>query len=174
MPYLIGLALTLGLFALYVASRPSAFRIERSLVIAAPASALYALINDLHAWSTWSPWEKMDPAMQKSFSGPDAGVGAKYHWVGPKSGEGEMTIIESVKPSKIEIDLRFIKPIAANNRTTFTVEPEGEGTRVTWVMEGNNGFVAKAFGVFMNMDAMVGKDFANGLAALRDAATKPA
>jgi hypothetical protein len=174
MPYLLGLAVTLGLFALYVASRPSAFRITRSLSIDAPAGALFALINDFRAWTEWSPWDKVDPDLQRIYEGAESGVGAVYRWKGPKTGEGVMTLIESVEPSKVEIDLKFLKPFPANNRTVFTLEPEGDATRVTWAMEGNNGFAAKAFGVFMNMDAMIGKDFDKGLAAMKAAASKAA
>lgn len=170
MPYLLGLALSLGVFALYVASRPSAFRISRSLTIDAPASTLFALINDFHAWTAWSPWEKIDADLKRSYEGAASGVGAVYKWEGKKSGQGVMTLTDSVEASKIEIDLRFIKPIAANNQTVFSLEPDGGGTKVTWTMTGNNNFVSKAFGVFMNMDTMIGRDFEKGLSAMRDAA----
>ncbi len=170
MPYLLGLALTLGVFALYVASRPSAFRITRSRTIQAPASTLFALINDFHAWTAWSPWDKVDADLKRTYEGAESGVGAVYKWAGAKTGEGVMTLTDSVEHSKIEIDLRFIKPFAADNRTTFTLEPDGDGTKVTWAMTGNNNFVSKAFGVIVNVDAMVGKDFEKGLAAMSVAA----
>jgi Polyketide cyclase / dehydrase and lipid transport len=172
MPYLLGLGLTLGLFALYVASRPSAFRIARSLTIDAPASTLFALINDFHAWTAWSPWDKVDPNLERIYEGADAGVGAVYKWRGPKTGEGSMTLVESVENAKVEIDLRFIKPFPANNHTVFTLEAEGSATKVTWAMTGNNSFVSKAFNVIMNVDKMVGGDFEKGLAAMRAAASK--
>ena len=170
MPYLLGLALSLGVFALYVASRPSAFRLSRSLTIDAPASTLFALINDFHAWNAWSPWDKIDADLKRTYEGAESGVGAVYKWEGKKTGEGVMTLTDSQEPTKIEIDLRFIKPFAANNHTTFTLEPDGNGTKVTWAMTGNNNFVSKAFNVFVNVDAMVGKDFEKGLAAMSVAA----
>ena len=171
MPILAGLALALGLFALYVATRPAAFRITRSLVIGAPAASIFPLINNFREWLKWSPWEKLDPNMKKTYDGAESGVGASYHWVGDKSGEGKMTLTESVPDSRVAIDLHFIKPFPANNLTVFTLEPEGEGTRVTWTMEGQNSFIAKAFNVVMNMDKLVGKDFESGLAAMATAAT---
>jgi hypothetical protein len=171
MPILAGFALALGLFALYVATRPAAFRITRSLVVGAPAAAIFPLINDFREWVKWSPWEKLDPNMKKTYDGAESGVGASYHWVGDKSGEGKMTLTESVPDRRVVIDLRFIKPFPANNNTVFTLEPEGEGTRVTWTMDGQNSFIAKAFNVVMNMDKLVGKDFESGLAAMATAAT---
>jgi hypothetical protein len=39
-------------------------------------------------------------------------------------------------------------------------------TYVSWIMEAKNGFMPKAFSLVMNMDAMVGKDFEEGLANL--------
>jgi hypothetical protein len=172
MPILAGLALALGLFALYVASRPAAFCITRSLVMSAPPAAIFPLINDFREWAKWSPWEKLDPNMKKTYDGAESGVGAAYHWVGDKSGEGKMTLTESVAHRRVVLDLNFIKPFPANNTTVFTLEPEGEGTRVTWTMEGQNSFVAKAFNVVMNMDKLVGRDFESGLAAMASAATR--
>ncbi len=161
----------LGLFALYVATRPGEFRTERSLDINASPATLFALINDFHEWAAWSPWEKMDPTMTKSYEGPSAGKGAVYRWHGNnKVGEGVMTILESNPDSRIDVQLQFIKPFAATNKAIFTLVQAGTSTKVTWAMEGNKNFMMKAFGVFMNMDELVGTDFERGLAAMRDAA----
>lgn len=172
--YLLALAAPLGLFALYVASRPAAFRIQRSAAINAPPEAIVGFIDDFHRWSVWSPWEKVDPLMSRTFEGPGSGKGAVYRWRGnSKAGQGSMTVVESA-PSRVEIDLEFLKPFPAKNKTTFTLEPEGAATRVTWTMEGQNAFAAKAFNVVMDMDKLVGKDFDAGLAALKTAAEKAA
>lgn len=174
MPYLLVLLVPIGLFALYVASRPGAFRIARALTIPASPELLSGLINDFHEWALWSPWEKHDPTMTRTFEGPTSGKGAIYRWRGNnKVGEGSMTILESA-PDRIEIALVFLKPFAATNKTIFTLDREGEVTRVTWAMEGENAFMAKAFGVFMNMDELVGKDFAAGLEALKAVAAERA
>lgn len=172
MPILLAIGIPLGLLALYVATRPSHFRIARSRTINAPASTVFGLIQDFHAWEHWSPWEKLDSSMKKTYGGPATGKGANYHWVGNnKVGEGKMTITDTVENARVEVDLNFIKPFAANNKTTFTLDAEGDTTRVTWAMEGERNFVMKAFGVFMNMDDLVGKDFDKGLDAMASAAT---
>lgn len=168
MPILAALSFVLVGFLAYVASRPAQFKIHRKRSMKADASAVFALINDFRHWERWSPWDKIDPDMTREYTGAQSGVGAKYHWVGNKNvGEGQMEILDVTDGQRVVIDLNFIKPFAAHNKTTFTVERDGDGAvSVTWLMEGNNNFMAKAFNVFMNMDKMVGADFEKGLAAI--------
>src|SRR4051794_31674992 len=78
------LFLAIIVFVVIVALRPPGFKIERSAVIHAPPAAVFALINDFHEWTKWSPWEKMDPDLKRTYEGPAAGVGAKYAWAGNK------------------------------------------------------------------------------------------
>ena len=151
----------------YAASRPNAFRVERSRVIKATPERIYALLEDFHRWTEWSPWEKLDPAMQRTFSGPERGVGAGYHWVGNKQvGEGHMEITGASAPSDLTIKLDFLKPWEAHNTTRFALRPEDGGTHLSWTMEGSSPFMFKVMGVFMNMDNLIGKDFEKGLANL--------
>lgn len=156
-------------FALFVATRPAHFKVSRALAMHAPADVVYALLVDFHEWAGWSPWDKMDPTMERTYSGADRGVGAAYAWQGnDKVGVGAMTIKDARPSSRIVIDLNFEKPMKAHNVTTFSLLPHGEGTTlVTWSMEGDNGFVGKAFGVVMDMDKMVGSDFERGLDTLK-------
>ncbi|HMJ14794.1 MAG TPA: SRPBCC family protein [Polyangiaceae bacterium] len=165
---LIGLVALLVVLVIVVATRPDTFHIERSITIAAPPAAAFAQVNDFHAWSAWSPWEKMDPNMKRTFAGSASGEGAQYAWVGnDEVGEGRMTIEKSQAPSLISIRLEFIKPFAATNTATFTFAPVAEDTKLTWGMDGKNDFMAKAAHLFMDIDAMVGKDFERGLTALK-------
>lgn len=167
---LIGVAAVLGLLLVVIALQPDTFHVERSISIAAPPEAAFAQVNDFHAWSAWSPWEKLDPAMTRSYEGAPAGVGAKYAWVGNKDvGEGRMTIEQS-DPAKIAIKLEFLKPFAATNTATFTFARTPEGNKTTWAMDGNNNFISKAMGLVMDMDKMIGPDFERGLAGIKTAA----
>lgn len=105
--------------------------------------------------------------MQRTYSGPVEGVGAKYAWKGNgKAGAGTMEILEAAEPARIHLRLEFSKPMKALNPTTFTFAPEGNGTQVTWTMTGENKGLSRVFMVFMNMDKMVGGDFEKGLAQL--------
>lgn len=165
---LVGVGAVVALLLLVVVTRPSTFHIERSTTIAAPPDAAFAQVNDFRAWNAWSPYEKLDPDMKKTFEGPAAGVGSSYGWSGnDKAGEGRMTITTSDAPSRIAIRLEFSRPFAATNTATFTFAPQGSGTKVTWAMDGANGFVAKAFSLFVDMDMLVGGDFERGLAAMK-------
>ena len=158
-----------------VAAQPSQFEVRRSLVMQAPPQAVFEQVEDFHLWARWSPWEKLDPAMKKHFSGPPTGVGTSYHWVGnDQVGEGRMTIVSAAMPSRIEIKLEFLEPWEATNPTVFSFEPEGSGTRATWSMTGKNDFIGKAFSLAMDMDALVGADFDKGLAALAQVAAASA
>ena len=151
------------------------FEVVRETTLAASRAAVYALLVDFHEWRKWSPWEDIDPALSRTYSGPDAGVGATYEWVGNrKAGAGRMEITDAVEPSKVQIALQFLKPFKSSNTTTFElVERDGE-THVTWRMVGPKTFMVRFMGVFMSMDKMVGKDFEKGLSRLREAATSGA
>ena len=168
---LVALALLIIVLVIVVATRPAGFRITRSATIAAPPEVVFAQVNDFHKWDAWSPWAKLDPAMKQTYEGAPAGTGAVYSWTGNKEvGEGRMTLTESRTNELIRIKLEFLKPFAAVNTTEFTFKPEGNQTTVEWSMTGSNNFMAKAFGLFMNMDKMIGGDFEKGLAQLKSVA----
>ena len=150
-----------------IATRPADFRIARTATTTAAPAVVFAQVNDLHLWAAWSPWDKIDPDMKKSFEGPASGLGASYSWVGTRTGEGRMTIIECRPNELIRFKLDFVKPFQANNIAEFTFKPEGNQIAVTWSMTGRNNFFAKAFSLFMNMDKMCGREFEKGLASLK-------
>ncbi len=158
---------------IYAATMPDTFRVQRTATIKAPPEKIFALINDLRSWSLWSPYEKKDPAMKRTFSGAASGKGAIYEWDGDNNvGKGRMEITEATPPAKILIKLDFIKPFEGHNTAEFTMEPRNDGTVVTWAMYGSASLMMKVMGLFMNMDNMIGNDFAAGLASLKAAAEK--
>jgi Polyketide cyclase / dehydrase and lipid transport len=150
--------------------KPKTFAVVREADINAPPVAVLALINDFHEWPKWSPWEKMDPALTRTHEGAAAGKGAVYSWSGNKKvGQGRMEIT-GTSPSHTDIDLHFIKPFEARNKTVFKVTPASDGSHVRWEMTGQSPFMFRVMGLFMNMDEMIGKDFASGLANMKQAA----
>ena len=168
---LLVLAVVVAGFVSVVATRPSTYRVERSITIAAPVEIPFGSVNDFHKWHFWSPWDALDPKMQKTFDGPFAGPGAIYSWSGnDQVGKGKMTILDSKPYESIQIQLEFIEPWASKNTTHFTFQPAAEGVTVRWAMEGNNDFMGKAFSLFMDMDGMIGKDFEKGLATMKSLA----
>jgi len=153
------------------ALRPDTFVVKRSVVINAPPDWIFPLINNFMRWRDWSPWEKKDPQMKRAFVEKQSGPGAIYRWKGNKEvGEGSMEIAESVAPSKVRLRLDFVKPFEAHNDVVFTLEPRPQGTEVTWTMQGRAPYLARIVHVFMDMDAMLGKDFEAGLANLKKVA----
>ncbi|MEA5455782.1 SRPBCC family protein [Sinomonas sp. JGH33] len=151
----------------------AAFTVTRSAFIPATPEQIFPHVNNFHRWTAWSPWEDLDPTLERAYSGAEEGVGAQYAWQGNrKVGSGRMEIVESTASSRIRIRLEFIKPFPGVNPTTFTFEPQSGGTRVSWTMESDPQGFAKIFARFMNMDKMVGKDFEKGLARLSQAAVK--
>jgi hypothetical protein len=152
----------------YAATKPNTFRVQRAASIKAPPEKIFALINDLRGWGAWSPYEKKDPAMKRTHSGAPYGKGAIYEWDGDRNvGKGRMEITDISAPSKIVIKLDFFSPFEAHNTATFTMEPKGDATNVTWAMDGPAPYIAKIVHVFINMDKMVGDDFETGLANLK-------
>jgi len=154
-------------FLAVVSFQSDQFKISRSTLISAPASVVFARVNDFHQWADWSPWEKLDPDMKKTFEGPKSGEGAIYRWTGnQKIGEGCMTITES-RPDLIKLRLDFLKPFAATNEVEFAFKSEGEKTEVSWSMSGRKNFMFKTVHLFMNMDKMIGGEYEKGLEALK-------
>jgi uncharacterized protein YndB with AHSA1/START domain len=152
----------------YAATRPDSFRIERSAAINAPPEKIFAIINDFSNFPAWSPWQKLDPAMKVTNSGPASGKGAVSHWDGNgKVGAGRTEILESVSPSRISMRLDMTRPFEASNLVDYTLKPNGNSTVVTWAMHGPQPLMAKVVGVFIDCEKMVGKDFEEGLANLK-------
>jgi hypothetical protein len=163
-------AIVVGLVGV-ITLQPARYRVSRSTTIAAPAPVVFAQVNDFHKWSAWSPWEKIDPAMKRTYEGPPAGVGASYAWVGSREvGEGRMTIVESRPSDLIQVKLEFVKPFAGTSVAEFSFKPDGERTLVTWSMTGDKNFIAKAIHLVMSMDRMIGDQFDKGLAAMKTVA----
>ena len=166
---LIGVAAVVVLFLIVVALQPAAFRVSRTAKMKAPASAIFPHMNDMRAWLAWSPWEKVDPTMKRTYEGAAAGVGSVYSWAGNKNiGEGRCTITESRPNELVRFKLEFFKPFVATNDGEFTLKSEGDQTVVTWSMAGKKSFMFKAMGLVMSMDKMCGDQFEKGLADLKE------
>ena len=151
---------------------PDTFRVFRSVTMAAPPERIAPHIEDFRMWQKWSPYEKLDLQMKKTFSGAERGVGSSYAWEGnSKAGAGSMTITEAT-PKTVIMALRFTKPMRSESSAEFTLEPDGTGTRVTWAMTGQKNFMMKVMGIFMNMDKLIGRAFEEGLANLKELVEK--
>ena len=161
-----------GILAL-AATKPDSFRVQRTATINAPPDKVFPLIDDFKGWGAWSPYEKRDPNMKRTFGQITKGKGAVYAWDGNgEVGKGRMEITESTPASRVAIKLDFIEPFEGHNTAEFTLAPKGQSTDVTWAMHGPAPFISKLMQVFFNFDTMIGKDFEDGLANLKSVAEK--
>lgn len=164
----VGAVVLLAALLIFAATKPDTFRIQRATSIKAPPEKVFPLVNDLRAHGAWSPWEKKDPAMKRAFSGPASGKGAVYEWDGNKEiGKGRLEITDLSPPSKVTMKLDFVRPFEAHNVVEFTLDAKGGTTNVTWAMHGPQPYMAKIMSLFIDCDAMVGKEFETGLANLK-------
>ena len=152
-------------------AKPGEFLVQRRTTIAAPAEAVYPLIDDFHRWIEWSPWEGIDPKLDRAYSGAESGVGAIYEWGGNrKAGAGQMEITSADPPREVVIALTFHRPFKSSSTARFTLTPTDAGTEVVWAMAGPKTLMTRVMGVFMSMDKMIGPDFEKGLSQLAAAA----
>ena len=164
----LGVVAAVVVLVIVIMLQPSEFKIERSATFAASDSAVYTQINDFRLWDNWSPWAKIDPNMTVTYDGPVLGTGSQYMWNGnEEAGSGKMMIIGSIPNKYIEIQLDFYEPMASTNTLIFTIEGDSTQASVTWSMTGTNGFMAKAYDLFVGIDKVVGADFEKGFASLK-------
>ena len=160
---MIVLALVAGGFLL-----PSSVQVERSIVIAAPAEAIFPHVNDLRAFQAWSPWAERDPQMRLEFSGPDRGVGQHVRWESDHDevGSGTQEIVESVPHERVATRLDFGGMGTA--RAAFVLVPEGDRTKVTWLLDSELGSKPLMRYLGLMLDEWVGADYEAGLSRLKE------
>jgi uncharacterized protein YndB with AHSA1/START domain len=167
------IAVLIAATLVYAATRPDTFRVERSIVIDAPPAKIFPQLNSFHQWEAWSPWDKIDPTMKRSYSGAASGKGAVYGWEGNKNvGQGRMEIVETTPSSGLLIKIDFMKPFEGHNMVQFTLVPQGDATKVTQAMYGPSPFMTRLMGLFFSTDKMVGPKYEEGLASLKAIAEK--
>lgn len=147
------------------------YAVERRMRIAAAPSDVYERVVDLQRWQSWSPWEDLDDALQRTYDGPAGEVGQRYAWSGNRqAGKGSMEITEAVEAERVAANLEFEKPFRSRSRMAFTfaATPAGDSTDVTWRLVGPRTVMVRVMGLFRSMDAMLGPDFEKGLDRLRE------
>ena len=164
----LGVVVLLAVFLGYVSTRDGKFRYERSGVINAPAEKIYPYISNFKNGSVWNPFDQKDPNMKRVFSGTDGQVGSKMDFDGnSEAGSGTLEIVKLVPNQSVDIRLVMTKPISADNLVQYTLTPEGTGTRFTWAMSGDGGFLGKLMGVLIDCEKMVAGNFENGIQQLK-------
>jgi Polyketide cyclase / dehydrase and lipid transport len=161
-------AVVIATALIFAATKPNTFGVQRSTDIQASPERIFALVNDLPSHGAWSPWEKKDPAMKRTYSGPASGKGAVYEWDGNKNiGKGRMEITESSPSSRVVFKLDFFAPFEAHNVAEIALDARGNSTNVTWAIYGPNRYLSKVMSLFFSIDKMIGREFETGLANLK-------
>ena len=172
---LIAFGIVVGGFFAYVLTRPDTYSYERSIIINGPPAQVYDLIDDFDSWGKWSPVDKLDPNMEKSFSDQATGVGAFYSWKGaPQVGTGRTTVTQATPNQDITWETRIEQPTPGGYKSAMTLTPKAAGkvTKVTWRIFGNNSFSAKLMGVVMDLEGSSNGMLDAGLKALKQAVEK--
>ncbi|WP_420593445.1 SRPBCC family protein [Robiginitalea biformata] len=169
MTFIYILAAILVLLIILYLIAPARYDVSRNILINRPPAAVFEYLKYLKNQDEWSPWAKRDPDMKKEYRGTDGTVGFVSSWEGNKEvGAGEQEITRIQEGSRIESELRFLKPWKSTSDAYIEVEPAaGDATRVRWGFSGQNGFPMRLMMLVMSMDKMVGKDFEEGLASLK-------
>jgi hypothetical protein len=169
----IGAAVLVGGVLIAAAMRPDTFRVQRSADIKAAPETIFPLINDLHRFNGWNPFERKDPNLKRSYSGPESGKGAAYAFDGDSNvGKGSLEILDSAPASKVTMALRMREPFQVDNKVDFILQAKADAAEVTWAMQGAVPYFAKIIHLFIDMDRMVGTEFEAGLASLKAIAEK--
>ncbi len=167
-------AVGIGALLLYAASKPDTFMVQRSTSIKAPPEQVHSLINDLHQFNTWNPYQQKDPNIKGSYRGPASGLGAAYDFEGNQDvGKGSIEIT-ATQADQVDMRLDMTEPMEVHNAIEFKLLPQSDGTLVTWTTRGPATFLYKLVGLVMNMDQMIGRDFETGLNNLKAQAERRA
>ncbi len=146
----------------------STYTVTRSETMRASPEAIFDYVANFRNWPAWSPWEELDPEMEKTYTGDDGTVGSGYSWSGNrKAGAGSMKLTDIQAPTQMTSDLEFLKPFKSSNTMGFTLSPSGDNTTVTWTMNATHSLMTRVMGFFGLMDRMIGKDFDKGLTKLK-------
>lgn len=161
----------LGVFALLIVLvgvaylLPRKITVTRSAQLAASPDVIFPLIETPAEWPNWSPWNKRDPNMQITFSGPPAGEGAKWAWTSESEGDGEMIITKSVPSVLMDFELTIVG-MGPPSSGGFRLAPNAQGTIVEWTMTADMGNSPIGRWIGLLMPGMLAKDFDEGLASL--------
>lgn len=164
-----GSILAVGGVLVAAAFQPKEFHIERSVETDASVQDIYAILSDLNQYPKWSPWQDRDPGLQQVIEVHPGVVGSRLTWKGNKDvGSGRMIVTEAQSNQEIALKLEFSRPFTTTNKVRWTIERLEDKRKITWAMDGvNDSLMPRVFGMFMDMDSIIGRDFEKGLGSLK-------
>ncbi|WP_413558958.1 SRPBCC family protein [Bdellovibrio sp. HCB209] len=170
----LGVLILVVVFLGYVATRPSAFRYENSTVINAPADKIFPYLSNFKLGGQWNPFEQADPNMKKTFTGEDGKVGSVFEFEGNSdAGSGKLEMLQVIPNEFAQMKLTMTKPIAGEQMIDYRLTPEGQGTRFTWTMHGDGGFISKLMTVLIDCQKMFSNMMGKGFDSLKKVVETP-
>lgn len=165
---LLGIALVIAGFLIYVSTLPSQMHVVREIIVNASPAVIFPHINNSKMADDWMPWKDSDPGVVITYSGPEAGVGSKSNWNSSgQMGTGEALVVESIPNQTVKTQLTYTKPFQMSQLAEITLSPAAGGTKISWSVSGTSGYFFKLMGVFMDCDKMIDGEFEKGLAKLK-------
>jgi len=165
---LLSLVVVIVLFLGFVATRDSKFNYERSVVINAPAEKIYPYLSNFKLGSQWNPFDQKDPNLKRTFLGNDGQVGAAMEFEGNnEAGTGKLEMLSLIPNAEAQIKLTMSKPWKAENLIIYKLTPEAEGTRFSWAMSGDGGFMGKLMMTIIDCEKMITDEFEKGFQNLK-------
>ena len=147
-----------------------AFTIEQEVNISKPLPEVFSYLSLLKNTNYWSKWVMTDPNMIKAYKGTDGTVGAIYAWDSENKqvGKGEQEITKMAEGSRIDYEVRFIKPFEGTSTAWITTDaPAGNQTRVKWFFHGNANYMMRIMHLVLNLKKVLAKDMATSLTNLK-------
>lgn len=164
---IVALLVLLLITALFVKKE---YAIRREIVIDKPGQQVFNYIKYVKNQDNYSVWNKIDPSMEKTYSGTDGTVGFMYAWnsTNKQAGKGEQEIKAIKEGERIDMAIHFIKPFEGRSDAYMITAPiSASQSKVTWGINGKMNYPMNIMMLFMNMDKMIGNDLAGGLQNLK-------
>lgn len=155
-----------AVFYLVALFLPSAFHLERSIVINKSPEAVFGQVSDFNNWMKWNPWSKLDPNAKNTISGEPGDIGSSWEWEGEEVGRGILTIAEIEPNESIHSNLQFLVPWESSATDDWKFEATASGTKVTWISAGELPYPLGRYMGLM-MDSELGAQMEQGLGDLK-------
>ena len=144
---------------------PRHARVVASIEIDARPATVFALANDFHRVSLWSPSLETDPNARVIYSGPTRGVGATLTWDGLVLGSGTQVVTDSMAYTHISTTINSGEPGEA--RSWFDFTDSGTVTGVDWTFEADYGYNLVGRYAALLLTGVIRKDYEYGLSNLK-------
>ncbi len=158
----------IALFLIIAIFLKKGYNTHSEILINAPCQKVFDYLKQIKNQDNFNKWVMMDPNMKREFKGTDGTIGFIYAWNGNKeAGEGEQEIKAIYEGKSIEMEIRFVRPIAGIAHAKMTTESISDHqTKVTWTTAAPMKY---PLNIMLSMIVkMLEKDMATSLTTLKD------